>query len=106
MAERLLRLSPRDSRAARALEEIGRRLKIAEGDPRRTVVPWAAAKEQTRIGCPVDWLTDFRRFHFHETFDAAVLSANPGSFFAACGLAFRVFACRGRKSTCTLTIPA
>ena len=89
VAERLLRLSPRDARAAKVLEEIRRRLKIAEGDPRRAVVPWAAAKEQTRIGCPVDWLTDFRRFHFPESFDATVLSANPGSFFAACGLALQ-----------------
>jgi type IV pilus assembly protein PilM len=89
VAERLLRLSPRDTRAAKALEEIRRRLKVAEGDPRRAVVPWAAAKEQTRIGCPVDWLTDFRRFHFHENFNAAVLAANPGSFFAACGLALQ-----------------
>ncbi len=89
LAERLLRLSPRDSRAAKALEEVRRRRKIAEGDPRRAVVPWAAAKEQTRIGCPVDWLTDFRRFHFHENFNAAVQAANPGSFFAACGLALQ-----------------
>ena len=84
-----MRLSPRDSRAAKALEEVRRRRKIAEGDPRRAVVPWAAAKEQTRIGCPVDWLTDFRRFHFHENFNPAVLAANPGSFFAACGLALQ-----------------
>jgi type IV pilus assembly protein PilM len=89
VAERLLRLSPRDARAAKALEEIRRRLAIAEGDRRRAVVPWAAAKDQTRIGCPVDWLTDFRRFHFRDDFDATTLSANPGSFFAACGLALQ-----------------
>jgi type IV pilus assembly protein PilM len=89
LAERLLRLSPRDSRAAKALAEIRRRLTVAEGDPRRAVVPWAAAKEQTRVGCGVDWLTDFRRFHFDEKFDAAVLAANPGGFFPACGLALQ-----------------
>jgi type IV pilus assembly protein PilM len=89
LAERLLKLSPGDARAAKALEEIRRRLKAAEGDPRRAVVSWVAPKEQTRVGCPVDWLTDFRRFHFHDDFAAAALAAHPGSFFAACGLALQ-----------------
>jgi type IV pilus assembly protein PilM len=89
VAQRLCRLAPEDPRARELLENLRRRTAIAEKQPRRGIVAWAAPPTQTALGCPVDWVTGLQNAECRDGLDGSILARHPGCFFAAYGLALQ-----------------
>ena len=66
-----------------------RRLAQAEKNGKLEPPPWVAAPVHTPLGFPVDWLAGFSRIVLGDAVDRPLLAANPGCFWAACGLALQ-----------------
>jgi type IV pilus assembly protein PilM len=85
-SQRLCKLAPKDEGAARALEEIQAAIRKGPADPRHAAPTW---KEAGSRRFPCTWLGGFRRLRPSESCDAALLTAHPGRFYVACGLALQ-----------------
>jgi type IV pilus assembly protein PilM len=89
VAERFAKLVPDDQRTGKLLMEVRRRERIAAGNPRRAHPPWASPPKETRLGCPIDWLTGFQRIGISDELAKPILVDHPGCLFVACGLALQ-----------------
>jgi len=89
VVERLRALAPDDPRGPKLLEEMQRRAKRAAKSGVIVPPPWASQSAPTPAGFPIDFLDSFRRLKLGESLDRAALSAHPGAFAVACGLALQ-----------------
>jgi len=83
------RLRKHDPRLKKVCEELERRSQLGTSDPRRVFPPWAAAPQTTPFGCPVEWMTMWKKVQVDQTLDKSLLAAYPGVFHVACGLALQ-----------------
>ncbi|MBN1910323.1 MAG: pilus assembly protein PilM [Pirellulales bacterium] len=89
VAEKLVKLAPRDTRFAGLVEQVRRRAQAASQAPDLTLPEWQARSEEHYLGCPVDWATGLRRLTVADASVAQRLRAQPGCFWVAAGLALQ-----------------
>ena len=87
VAERLVKLAPRDKQAVKLSAELARRIEKAAGKSPDTLITWSPPPEKTSLGRPVDWLTGFRRIEVSKSVDASVLAEHKSRLYVAAGLA-------------------
>jgi type IV pilus assembly protein PilM len=85
-AQRLCKLAPKDERAAQLSAELQEAARNGLPDPRHAAPMWSKSSSGR---FPCHWLGGFRRLRPSETCDVALLRANPGRFYVACGLALQ-----------------
>jgi type IV pilus assembly protein PilM len=89
IAERLIKLDPKNALAGRHLESLRRRSLVRMKDPRTAAAPWAAQPQSSSLGCTIDWLGGAAQFSSDETQRVELLREHRGRFFVAMGLALQ-----------------
>jgi type IV pilus assembly protein PilM len=89
IAQRFVKESPENHRAAKLLEEIVVKVKPAAVPGRFPGVAWAKLPRRTTLGITTDWLGGMDRIRVQDAATAEDLARHPGAFFTAVGLALQ-----------------
>ncbi|HTN75621.1 MAG TPA: zinc ribbon domain-containing protein, partial [Pirellulaceae bacterium] len=89
IAERLVKIAPGNTEAAKLKEQLQARLAQPADNARQAYAPWCAAPQRKQANWPVDWLTGSQRLRVPSAAQQDLLAAQPGQFFVALGLALQ-----------------
>lgn len=89
LTERLVKIAPSDTAATRLQDELRERAKARPDNPRCPFPVWHPAPQKTRIGPRIDWLANITQTPAASDEVRKQLSAQPGQFFTALGLALQ-----------------
>lgn len=89
LAQRLVKLAPKDAAAVKQLAEIQARRKAQPADARVPFPAWSAAPQRPLLGMPVDRLGHFSRCNYSSHQLNTQLREQPGQFYVALGLALQ-----------------
>lgn len=87
LAQRLCKLAPQNSEAAKLRQQFAERVSSQPADRRLGAPDWSPPAKRTTLGAPIDWLAHLARPARISDSVAGALEEHPGQFFTAFGLA-------------------
>lgn len=89
LAERLIKFAPKNVEAAKLRRRLQERCASLPAEARLAKPTWAAVRDRSAVGPPVQWLGHFQRAATTNDKVTQTLRQHPGEFFVALGLALQ-----------------